>query len=293
MEREDLISAEDAVEEVREDQVLEDPVQEDQVEEQVSSVEDEVVLRAKKFGHISKEDWEAQGRNPDEWKSPEEFDKTGKILDQLYSLRKKLDQRDKEIQALVDYQQRTSQREYEKAKQELEQRLRASKDDMDMAGVEHYTKELTRLQDMEHQNQAQRTQQDQQEALGRFMERNKHWFNNQNPDLMQRASVIDQELKSIYPNASYDELAQKIEARMSYEYPDRVGGTARPRPAMSHSQSSINKTVASKSSVTKAFKELSQELKDTYNATKRIIESTGREYSVNDFMAQLKKDGEL
>lgn len=257
---------------------------------------DDIVERAKKYGHLSKEEWVAQGRNPNEWKSPEEFDKTGKVIEQLYTLKKKVDQRDREIQALVDYQQRTSQREYERAKQELEQNLVNARNDIDMDGVAHYTRELTRLQDNEQQSQVYQRQQAQQSAQQSFIERNQHWFNDRNPDLKQRAIEIDNEIKSAYPNATYEELAQKIETRMQYDYPDRVLGTSRSsRPNIaSPSNSSINKTAVNTSSVKRAFQGLSQDLKDTYSATKRIVESRGdKEYTMDDFIKQLKKDGEL
>lgn len=289
-EREDhLVTAEEAVEEVVEQEEV--SVEE---EEQVEQEDNEVVNRAKKYGHLDKDEWVAQGRNPDDWKSPEEFDKTGKILEQLYSMRKKVDQRDREIQALVDYQQRTSEREYARAKQALEQHLQNSKNDMDVEGVAHYTKELVKLQDMEQQSQYQKSVNLQQEAQQRFIERNQHWFNDRNPDLKQRAIEIDNELKSIYPNATYDELAQKIETRMQYEHPERILGQSKVRPAVSPSQSSVNKTAVNKSSTSRTFQGLSQDLKDTYNATRRIIESRGdRKYTEEDFINQLKKDGEL
>ncbi len=295
----------------REEEIIEEPEMEEEIPEEIpeepddpedpeedaeenDKSQDEVVERAKKYGHLSKEDWVAQGRDPNQWKSPEEFDKTGKVIEQLYSLKKKVDQRDREIQALVDYQQRTSQREYERAKQDLEQRLASSKDDMDMEGVAHYTKELVRLQDNEAHTQHQQLQQSQHEAQQRFIERNQHWFNDRNPDLKQRAIEIDNEIKSIYPNATYDELAQKIETRMQYDYPERVIGQTKARPAISSSHSSVNKSAVNTSSVKRTFQGLSQDLKDTYSATKRIVESRGdKEYTVNDFISQLKKDGEL
>src|SRR5260221_4064288 len=136
----------------REDEELpeeEEVLEENEPEEpqEPEEPEDDVVEKAKKFGHLSKEDWIAAGKDPNKYKTPEEFNKTGEVIDQLYSLKKKVDQRDREIQALIDYQQRTSVREFERAKQELEQRLASSKDDMDMEGVSRYTQELTRLQD--------------------------------------------------------------------------------------------------------------------------------------------------
>lgn len=283
---------------LQEENLPEEPEDEEEPEEGGRDIE--VVEQAKKYGHLDKEEWVAQGRNPEDWKSPEEFHQTGKILEQVYSLKKKVDQRDREIQALVDYQQRTSQREYDKAKQELEQRLAIAKDDMDVEGVARYSQDLVRIQDTQAQSQAQQWQQAQKSAQDAFLERNQHWFNDRNPDLKERAIAIDKELKDAYPNATYEQLAQKIETRMQYDYPERVlggnSGSKRPVPvASSPSQSSVNKSAVNKgASGKKAFQSLSQDHKDTYNATKRIVESMGnREYTYDEFISQLKKDGEL
>ncbi len=294
--REDLITAEEAVEEVVEreesDEVAEtsEEVEQEHESGEAKVERDEIVERAKKYGHLSKEEWVAQGRDPNQWKSPEEFDKTGKILEQLYAMKKKVDQRDREIQALVDYQQRTSQREYERAKEDLQNRLAASKDDMDVEGVAHYTKELTRLEQMEQVNQANKGQEQQQVALENFKDRNQHWFNERNPDLVNRAVAIDAELKQKYPNASYDDLAEMIELKMLKEYPDRILGTKSQRPpSLSPSHSSINKAAANKTNVGKTFKGLSQEHRDTFNVYKRINPNI----TEADFINRLKQDGEL
>ena len=281
---------------------------EHEIDEEISNVEDteeneeeisldenegesqrDVVERAKKYGHLSKEEWVAAGRDPSKYKSPEEFDKTGKVIEQLYSLKKKVDQRDREIQLMVEYQERTKQREYERAKQELEAKLAYSKDDMDMEGVSHYTKELVRLQDNENNSKVQQMQQAQHAAQTAFIDRNQHWFNDRNPDLKNRAIEIDNELKSIYPNASYEELAQKIETRMQYEHPERVIGQShnvRSNVSLGSRNSSVNKTAAVKNNV---FKNLSQEHKDTYTVYKRI----NPKITETDFIQKLKNDGEL
>ena len=297
--REDLITAEEAVEEVViDEEEIEEPEsgsEESEVEEEESG-NSEVVERAKKYGHLSKEEWVAQGRDPKQWKSPESFDKTGKILEQLYAMKKKVDQRDREIQALVDYQQRTSQREYEKAKEDLQNRLTMSKDDMDMEGVAHYTKELSRLEHIEQSNQVVHAQQSQQAALENFIERNQHWYNDRNPDLVERAVEIDNEIKAdinagrIKVN-SLGDIAVMIEKRLGYEHPDRVLGSKRsPKaPNLSPSQSSVNKSAVNKNSASKTFKGLSQEHRDTFNVYKRINPNI----TESDFINRLKQDGEL
>lgn len=262
--------------------------------EQESEPEPELA-KAKKYGHLSKEEWVAQGRNPNLWKSPEEFNKTGDILEQIYSLRSKVDQRDREIKALVDYQQRTAQREYERARQDLEQRLAASKDDMDVERVAHYTKELTKLDQAEYSNQIQQAQQNQQAAAERFKQRNQHWFNDRNPDLMNRAFEIDQEIKAdidagnIKVN-SLDDIGVMIEKRLRYEYPDRVLGTQNQKPmTIAPSQSSVNKSAANKVGSKKVFQGLSQEHKDTFNVYKRMNPNI----TEADFINRLKQDGEI
>ncbi len=259
------------------------------IEEDESTTEEdsEVVERAKKYGHLSKEEWIAAGNDPAKYKSPEEFDKTGKVIEQLYSLKKKVDQRDREIQSLVEYQQRTAQREYERARQEIEARLAHSKDDMDMEGVVHFTRELDKLQQNEQSNKSQQMQQSQQSAQQAFIERNQHWFNDRNPDLKNRAIEIDNELKVKHPNSSYDELAELIELKMLKEFPERVlGQSHRSNNSLGSRNSLVNKTAVVKKNV---FKNLSQEHKDTYNVYKRINPKT----TEADFIQKLKNDGEI
>ncbi len=275
------------VEEERYEEELEEIVDNPEVEIDNPEEIDEEVEEAKKHGHLSLEEWEAQGKDPKQYKTPEEFNKTAKAIDQIYSLKKRMDQKEREIQALVAYQERTKQREYERAKQDLEARLTASQDDMDMKAVSHYTKELTRLEDTERNSQAQQSQQLQQSAQQNFIERNQHWFNDRNLDLKERAIEIDNEVKRLYPNASFEELAEVIEKRMQYEHPERVLGQSKARPSISPNQSSINKTaVGEKKHV---FRNLSQEHKDTYHVYKRI----NPKITEADFIQRLKADGEI
>lgn len=254
-----------------------------ETQEEVTSSPDEE--RAKKYGHISKEDWIASGKDPSLWKSPAEFNKTGEVIEQLYTLKKKVDQRDREIQALIDYQQRTAQREFERAKKELESQLAASKNDMDMDGVAHYTKELVRLEENENLTHAQHTQQLQRQAREAFIERNQHWFNDRNPDLQQRAYQIDQELAKKYPTASLDDLSEMLEAKMLAEHPERVM-VQRINSRPNVSQSGVNKTAVVKK---ESLRNLSQEHRDTYNVYKRINPNI----TEADFIARLKADGEI
>lgn len=297
-EENELITAEEAIEANDSELELNDNELEtnDDNPEPEQEPESEIVERAKKYGHLSKEDWIAQGRRPEDWKTPEEFDKTGKVIEQIYSLKKQIEQRDREMKAVIAQQERIAQREYERAKKELESRLAAAEEDMDVKSVSHYTRELVRLEDMEQQTQTQQYQQQQQQAKQNFLERNQHWFNERNPDLQQRAIEIDNEIQAdinagrIKVN-SYDDIGVMIEKRLAYEHPERILGPKKViRPNVS---SPVNKTAVNANSAKRTFQTLSQDLKDTYNAHKRIRASMGQELTEAEFIERLKADGEI
>ncbi len=81
-------------------------------------------------------------------------------------------------------------------------------------------------------------------------------------------------------------MAQKIETRMQYDYPERVLGQAKSRGPLAASNSSVNKTAVSKTHV---FRSLSQEHKDTFNVYKRI----NPKITEAEFIQRLKVEGEL
>lgn len=220
---------------------------------------------------------------------PEEIVEEPTTEKQLEQLRKKVDQRDREIEALVEYQQRTAKREYEKAKQDIQNQLAAAKDDMDVEGVARYTQELARLEHVEQTSHVNNQQERQRIALEGFKSRNQHWFNDKNSDLVNRAVEIDNELKRKYPNADFEELAEMIELKMLKEYPDKVLNRNSRAPSSITNNSAVNKTALNRNSVTKTFRGLSQEHRDTYNVYKRINPNI----TEADFISRLKQDGEL
>ena len=259
--------------------------------------ENPTVQKAKQYGHVSREDWIAQGKDPDDWKSPKEFVRTGEILDQLYSLRKEISQRDNEIQSLVDYNRRVSEREYERAKQELHAQLQNAKNYDDVESVEHLTRQIGNLEYQEQQERLQSLNNLRQNVMSQFMARNGHWYNNQHPELVQKAQMIGNELKQYYPNLPIEEAARRIEERMKLEHPEiAVSNPAVPKPVLSSSNSALNQSasVAKGGSAEAIFNRLPKDLKDVYHSSKRTLEKIpGVTYTINEYIDKLKSDGEI
>lgn len=271
----------------------------------------EVKTRAKKFGHLSKEEFLAKGGREEDYKDEKEFVKFGEdystVKPVLDSLKKQLDRKEKEIEAILEYNKRTAEREYQRAKSELDFSLSQAKQQGDIDRVEVLSQEKARMDiqkqgEMNHQRAAA-----QQEAVDEFLDRNKHWFNTDHPELKDEAIRIDEEVRQDYPNITYKELGKKIENRMRDLHPDIVGRGTVNRPVMNQSKSNMAKSSVDNNSNDdiKLFKKLCAENKNykyMFDAQKRLLEKgftdlKGKtikpKYTEKDFINQLRKDGEI
>lgn len=275
-------------------------------------VQDEVKSKAKKFGHLSKEDFIARGGKAENYKNEEEFVKYGEdystVKPVLDSLKKQLDRKEKEIEAILEYQKRTAEREYARARQEVEASLQQAKNLGDIDRVEALSQEKAKL-DIAKQNDNLAAQKAaQQEAVDEFLSRNNHWFNKDHPDLMEKAQQVDIEVRQDYPNITHKELARRVENRMRDLYPDVVGRGNVQRPVMNASRSAVAKSSVENGRSDddiKLFKKICAEnpqYKYMYDAQKRLMEKgfkdlKGKEvkpkYTERDFINQLRKDREI
>lgn len=274
-------------------------------EEPTSSAE--VFQKAKQHGYLTREEWEAQGRDPSEWKSPEEYVEYGnsysKLKPVIDSFKKTITDQSKQIEALVNYQSRTAEREREKAKYELLQQLAQAKEIGDVEAVSSLSKQQADLEYQQNQQKeeswvAQRARVDKE-----FMERNSHWFNDQHPDLQKYAQDIAIEQSTQNPNIQYDELVRRVETRMKYEYPGIVNLTPKPAPVISSSKSNLAKSSATSSTNTnddRAFNSLDSEHKAIYASMKRVTEKALRteqnptyEFTKKMFIEKMKREGEI
>jgi hypothetical protein len=150
------------------------------------------------------------------------------------------------------------------------------------------------------QEQQQKLIAEQQAAEAQFYERNKDWYN-VDTEMTSRAQVLANEIREgkysyMYPvPTTYEQWARQLEAIIKDEFKDKTVAPSRApiaqAPGISPSQSRVAK-VADKES-TASFKTLSREHRDVYFSTKRMLEKQGYKYTEQDFIAQLKRDGEI
>lgn len=279
--------------EVQDDVVddMEEVVEEEQVEEH----KPEVVKKAKNYGHLSKEEWAKQGRDPNKWKSEEDFvefgDSYSKLKPHIETLKKEIAKRDMALDTISGYVEEIKQKEYMRGQQEMEARLRQAKADGDMDTVEQIAKQRAQQEYQDQQKQIQSLVSQQQDALQTFMERNKHWYNEQHPDLVQKTIQVEEEIRSYYPGLSWHDLAQRVENRMKADYPDVVGTGNVQRPVITPSRSSVNQSAmqSTPDSESSLARKLSSEEREEFNQIKRWVEGSGAKYTVKEYIEKSKQ----
>lgn len=279
-----------------------EPMENQEDVEQVNMTEEpeveEVKQKAKSTGHLSKEDYLKKYGNLKGYKTEDEFVRTGDMIEQIYALKKKLDERDTEINAILNYTKNTISEHKTKVRQELETKLAQAREYGNIEAVEALVKQQTQLDFQDQQDQLKNQLSAQQQAVNVFLERNKHWYNEQHPEAVARANQIDQEISGYYKRIgqqiSYDQLALEVETQMKREFPDLVNTGIKVRPTISATKSTVNKATATfEESDDKVYQKLSQDEKLMYQAQKRMLTKAGYSYTIKDFVKKLKEDGEI
>lgn len=264
--------------------------------EEAKPENDKVVDEAKHFGHLSKDEWVAQGKDPLLWKSPEEFVSYGKQFKNLVeSLKEQNKAQSEKIDILVREHKTRAEQAVQQAKKELQIQLHQAKLNGDTQAVEQLAKQQTIL-DIEAQQQLnQRIVQERQQVDQIFTERNKHWFNAARPDLLQKVQYIASEIDSYYPNITYAEKARRIEERIKFEHPETSMTVPQSAPAVHMSSSNINKSEARHggNDTDRAVRSLSAEQRAEFNTVKNQLSRSnlGIEYTVKDYLEFVKKNG--
>src|ERR1044071_1145479 len=99
----DMEPMEESNDEPIKDSESDQSAQETSSTEMESTEKSEIKEKAKQYGHLSYDEWVKRGNDPKKYKSEQEYVRTGEILEQLFELKKKLGQRDREIEALLEY----------------------------------------------------------------------------------------------------------------------------------------------------------------------------------------------
>ncbi len=111
--------------------------------------------KALEQGWKPKEEWVAEGGDPDEWRSAREFVDRGELLKQIHNQNRKFKQIEQSFGALKGHHDKVYQKAYDDAVKSLKAERRAAMVDGDLERVEMIEDRLEETQQEYHKTQAQ------------------------------------------------------------------------------------------------------------------------------------------
>lgn len=261
------------------------------------------VQEAKKHGHLSEDDYLKKYGSLKGYKSPQEFNKFGKewteVSDVIKGVQKQLSERDKQIEALVKYNERIEERAMQAARRQLEQQLADAKAMGNVQAVEQLSREKAKAEFHENQEAQQKHEAERFRVEHSFREANKHWLGI-NQTMTARVHLIDAEEREKAAanniNMTYDQLAKVVTARMRVEFPEEMisQNTGNSAPSLSVRDSQVNKPSDTGLDGERAFKGLSQEQIDIFNITNNSLKRMKLQpYTKQAYIDKLRNRGEI
>jgi hypothetical protein len=274
---------------IKEDEILDTLEEDQQSDEAVEQAEPPVVDKetelARSNGHVSKEEWIQQGRDPDEWVSAKKFNEKARMI-------AKLNRYERDIENIKRYNELQQKQMREKALEDARLELLQAKEDEDFEAYEQANKRYAKAE----QDLTVIQQQEVVEAEQEFIERNKHWFDANDNAQQQELRALIPDIVDDYPNLSVRERMLKLERRFldnhpEYKSPQR---NASDRPVVNGAASAVNKSAMVSSTASKSFNALPEKFKSDYFSLQKSLKSQmGIDYTKEEFIQGLKDMGEI
>ena len=216
-----------ALETKEEEEVVETPEEE---VVQLSPLEEE----AKSQGWLPKEEWEAAGNDPDEWRSAKEFKDRGELYKSIHTAKRELQQTKQALTALQRHHKHVFEQAHNKAVKELKKARREALRDGEVERVDEIEQDLEVLEN-EHKEAAKEFEQAPAVQTGvhpsfeAWLPANR-WYE-KDAELRDYADFVGLKYSKDHPGVSPEEVLKHVSQRVKNQFPDKFGARrAAPSP---------------------------------------------------------------
>lgn len=241
------------------DEIKIDPPEGMEVEQVETTGAAEVTLspaesKAAEQGWKPKEEWVAEGGDPDEWRSAREFVDRGELLKQIHNQNRKVKQIEQSFGALKQHHGAVYEKAYKDALSALRNERRAAMVDGDIERVEMIE---DRIDETREEFQANKAKFEAEAETGQNPEfttwvENNSWYE-KNEDLREFADVLGIAFARKNPGISPSKVLAHVEAEVKKKFPEEVGiRKAAPNPVSRVDKSSGRKASADTFELTEA-----------------------------------------
>jgi hypothetical protein len=193
---------------------------------------------AKEKGWKPLKEYEEDGGDPLNWKDAGAFIKDGELIENVRNGRRKVDELEKKFSEMYSIMERSKQAEIEKTKKYYEAELARAEAEFNVKAIKENTAALARIEVEESSNKKQATQPSvtvDEKAARDFFERNKSWYNDDNPLMVTAVQMFNDQLvreqQVTGKPMSSQQVAEKIEEKIKKEFPHKFENQERSKPA--------------------------------------------------------------
>jgi hypothetical protein len=265
-------------------------VMSDQFEDQDIDQQEEIEEEISDGGYIDDpNEYVAKTGKPIEtFRSKEQFDEFGQLRSELKSLREDVTKWRTTAQTMGSMYTDLDKNAYDRAYSDLQEKMFEASQ---MGNTEAYQQHSQQLQNLSWQDQ-QRRQQAQQAQMQKieegFAAKNHDWYNDQNPELKNKAQLLLKKYLVSSPNTNLMELLQLVEDEIrEFHIPKKPQASSPPN--ISRGSSNTNKSVheASNVKIPAAYRKAFEKAKAD------MARMSVTNYSEKDFIASKQRYGEL
>lgn len=235
--------------------------------------------KAAEQGWKPKEEWIAEGGDPDEWRSAREFVDRGELLKQIHNQNRKLKQTEQGFDALKQHHNVVYEKAYKDAVAALKAQRRAAMIDGDLEAVEVIEERIEETQSEFQANKARVEEQTKQNAPDpQFVAWvNENTWYESNEDLREFADVLGIAYARKNPGIDPAKVLKHVETEVKRKFPEEFGvRRAAPSPV-----ASVDKTARKGRADSFELTEIEESI------MKNLVRS--KTMTKEEYIAQLKK----
>lgn len=186
--------------------------------------------KAVEQGWKPKEEWEAEGKDPSDWRDAKEYVERGELFDLIESQKKELKQVRKTLDTLKNHHLKVRETAYDEALKHLKEQLNAAKSEENITAILDITEQISDLKEKkvaeittskaELETPANETAEDMEKKFDNWKKKNS-WYK---PDSADKVSAYAEKVGSLFrrqdPNASFDDFLAHVEREVKREFAD-------------------------------------------------------------------------
>jgi hypothetical protein len=272
--------------------------EEEALEQELMQVEEEVEVQEveevpeRPNGYIDNVDdfVRKTGRPASEFKSKEQYDTYGQLINQIKKLESKIQTQNKVSEEMGRMYVKLEQDSYQKARADLEQQLQQAVDMGDFHQVQQVNNELNRINSQEDSLRQRQMLEERNKAEQAFMERNASWYNEANPEWVRKANELASTYAARNPNLTLNDVCELVEKEMLLNHV-KQNEIRKTTPDISRNESMMNKSAAvTGGSGGAAFNRLDAKRKKEYFQMRNQFQQMGVDYSKEKFLEYVQNE---